>query len=33
MFFLGAPEPNWFEQTDVPLFVSDTRLRRYKKGV
>lgn len=29
-FFLGTGNPSWLKQAGVPLFVSDTRLRRYK---
>lgn len=30
-FFLGTHQPGWLSRTDVPLFVSDRRLRGYKK--
>lgn len=32
-FYLGCPEPAWLERTDVPLFVSDTRLSRRRLPV
>lgn len=31
VFYLGAPEVNWLEQTDVPLFISHVRLRARKR--
>ncbi len=30
-FYLGAPEAIWLSRTEVPLFVSHTRLRRIGK--
>lgn len=30
-FYLGTCEPSWLSRTDVPLFLSDRRMRRYKK--
>lgn len=30
IFYLGTDNPGWLARTDVPLFVSDTRLRRLK---
>jgi len=30
-FYLGAPEVCWLKRTAVPLFVSYSRLRRYKR--
>jgi hypothetical protein len=29
-FFLGTHQPSWLPRVDVPLFVSDRRLRSYK---
>lgn len=29
-FYLGTHQPGWLTQTDVPLFVSDVRLSRYR---
>jgi hypothetical protein len=31
LFYLGAPAPGWLARAGVPLFVSDTRLRVYKR--
>ena len=31
MFYLGTNEPSWFPRSPVPLFVSRTRLTRFKK--
>ena len=30
-FFLGTHQPGWLNHVGVPLFVSDTRLRVYKR--
>jgi hypothetical protein len=30
-FFLGTHQPCWLRRTDVPLFVSDRTLRRYRR--
>lgn len=31
VFFLGTHEPSWLARLGVPLFVSDRRLRRYRR--
>jgi len=31
MFYLGTHQPNWLASAGVPLFVSDRRLRRYRR--
>jgi hypothetical protein len=31
VFYLGAPEESWLEQTEVPLFVSHVQLRKRKR--
>jgi len=30
-FFLGTHMPHWLRSSTVPLFIADTRLRRYRK--